>query len=167
MLPVYNSPYGGWAACGEIDLMETICESLPSYATIHYGGAFPNNTQWPWPPYNEFPMNVNWSEPHNYGVEWQPTYFRFWFDALVVDQTIQGQDFGYIPADQWFSANDLGERFPGNAPFDQPFNIILNIAIGGNWACQTSGCCSNVESVMPSQMVVNFVQVYQAITQVQ
>jgi beta-glucanase (GH16 family) len=161
LYPMDGSPYGGWSANGEIDIMETICPSPPSYATIHYGGAWPNNTQWPWPPENEFPMDVDWSIPHNFGAEWQAEFIQFWFDSEVVgDGSIQGQSFGYIPSSQWFSMDSEGVHYPGNAPFNTPFNMILNLAIGGDWTCQTPGCCTNIESVMPAQMTVNFVEVW-------
>lgn len=166
MFPIDGSPYGAWSAGGEIDLMETICPSPPGYATLHFGGQQPNNTQWPWPPNNEYPFVVDWSMPHNFGVEWTPSYFRFWFDAEVVeDGSIQGTGYGYIPSSQWWSQNASGQHYPLNAPFDAPENMILNLAIGGDWTCATPGCCNQtaVQASMPVNMTVNFVEWWQMI----
>ena len=49
--------------------------------------------------------------------------------------------------------------WPGNAPFDQPFNIILNVAVGGSWPCSVSGCCDNI--ALPADMVVSTVEVWE------
>lgn len=35
LLPM-SSPYKGWAACGEIDIMETICEDPAGSVTLHF-----------------------------------------------------------------------------------------------------------------------------------
>jgi len=55
--------------------------------------------------------------------------------------------------------NNSGQRYGGNAPFNQPMNIILNLAIGGNWPCSISGCCSSVNA--PAQMEIYSVQIWE------
>ncbi|MCK4773521.1 MAG: glycoside hydrolase family 16 protein [Candidatus Krumholzibacteria bacterium] len=42
MMPQYNV-YGGWAASGEIDIMESANSTISVDGTIHYGGSWPNN----------------------------------------------------------------------------------------------------------------------------
>ena len=42
MMPT-DSVYGGWAASGEIDILESINTATTVYGTIHYGGQWPNN----------------------------------------------------------------------------------------------------------------------------
>ena len=44
MLPT-NSPYGGWAAGGEIDIVEWINGMDVVHGTLHHGSAWPNNQQ--------------------------------------------------------------------------------------------------------------------------
>lgn len=83
------------------------------------------------PANNAFPMTVDWSQPHNFGVELQPTFIRFWFDSEVVDGNIVGEPFNEVTSDQWYSMNAQGVHYPGNAPFNSPFNIVLNVAVGG------------------------------------
>ena len=72
------------------------------------------------------------------GVEWQPDFIKFWLNAEVVDGVV---------------------RYPGNAPFNQPFNIILNVAVGGDWPCSIQGCCDNM--ALPADMVVSLVEVWE------
>lgn len=40
-----QSRYGGWAACGEIDIMETVNTNPAWFGTLHFGGEWPNNVQ--------------------------------------------------------------------------------------------------------------------------
>ena len=105
--------YGTWAACGEIDIMETVCSDNPSYSTLHFGGPWPQNTQNPWPPNNAYPFGIDWSQPHYFGVEWQPSFMTFWFDAQVVNGVVQGRQILTVPSSVWYSQNSNGQRFPG------------------------------------------------------
>ncbi|OMJ68180.1 hypothetical protein SteCoe_34443 [Stentor coeruleus] len=154
-----SNVYGTWAACGEIDIMETICTQEQAYSTLHFGGPWPANTQYPWPPNNQYPFNVDWSVPHYFGVEWQPTFMNFWFDASIVNGVVQGTKILSVPSSQWYSQNSSGQKYPGNAPFNVPTNIILNVAVGGSWPCSVSGCCSNV--AVPASMIVYNVQIWE------
>jgi len=144
LLPVYDSPYGTWAACGEIDIMETVCENNEAYSTLHFGQPWPNNRQYPAPGQNKYPFEIDWSEPHWFGVNWQPDYIDFYFDTTVVNGSFKGTIIETIGKDHWYSANSEGKRYPANAPFNEPFNMILNLAVGGSWPCSVPGCCDNV-----------------------
>ena len=115
MLPE-DSLYGGWAASGEIDIMEG-WGSTPEKicGTIHFGDQWPNNTYLT----NDYifaegDSTENW---HTYAVEWQSGEIR-WY----VDDTL------YSTQSEWYSANHV---YP--APFDQNFYIILNLAVGGHF----------------------------------
>lgn len=158
--PNASNVYGTWAACGEIDIMETICDDPTGYSTLHFGGEWPKNVQYPNSPNNAYPMQADWNNLHWYGVDWQPGYINFWYDAQVVNGNIVGGTLiKSITSDNWFSTNSSGQKYPGNAPFNQPVNIILNLAIGGSWPCSVSGCCNNV--VMPAQMEIFNVQIWE------
>ena len=162
MLPVGGSVYGGWAACGEIDMMETVCFDPNAYATLHFGGPWPNNTQTPLDGHNTFPLQIDWNQTHNWGFEWHPDYIQFWFDAEVIDGEIRGHNFFYITSDEWFSMTAEGVHYPPTAPFDVGFNMILNVAIGGWWPCSVAGCCDNVPSQLPAQMHIYWVETWQS-----
>ena len=157
--PGARDEYGGWAACGEIDIMETVCTHSEGYSTLHFGGEYPKNVQYPTGGANRYPFGVDWSQPHSFGVEWQPSFMTFWFDAYVEDGVVKGTEIFKIDSYHWYSEKSDGQRWPGNAPFNLPFNIILNVAIGGNWPCSIGGCCDNV--AVPNQMEVYNVQIWE------
>ena len=115
MLPE-DSVYGGWAASGEIDIMEgwgskpdKIC------GTIHFGDVWPNNTYLT----GEYSFDNNDSTEnwHTYSIEWDKDEIRWYLDNTL-----------YSTQKDWYSIN---RAYP--APFDQNFYIILNLAIGGHF----------------------------------
>lgn len=139
MLPT-SSPYGGWAAGGEIDIMESVNIADRIHGTIHFGGVWPNNTS----AGGQFAPGTDFSQGfHTYTVEWEPDTIR-WF----VDGTL----FRSLSRSNWWSDNA-----PGNdrAPFDSAFHILLNIAVGGNFPGNPNG-----SSVFPQQMQVDWVRVF-------
>jgi beta-glucanase (GH16 family) len=103
--------YGRWPDSGEIDLMEhSLCGSPGVVkATVHTNG-------------KNFILGTNpvgsWTlDPsvfHVYGLEWTPDELRVTVDG--------NQFFHYTKSGQWF-----------DWPFDQPFHIILNVAVGGGF----------------------------------
>ncbi len=142
MLPT-NSPYGGWAASGEIDIMESK-GSDPSniYGTIHFG------EQWPLNQFSGGSFRTNNSATDNfytYAVEWEPTEFR-WY---IKDD--YGNEVHYETIDWWYSSNGT---YP--APFDSDFHLLLNLAVGGHF----DGNPQN-NDIFPSEFVIDYVRVYQ------
>ena len=84
---------------------------------------------------------------------------QFWLDAEVIGGEIKnGRSLKYITSHHWFSEEVNGSRYPGNAPFDTEFSIILNVAIGGNWPCGV-GCCGTPS--LPAYMQVYQVDVWE------
>ena len=45
-------------------------------------------------------------------------------------------------------------------PFNQPFFIIMNVAVGGNYLGNPSTATINANSTFPGQMVVDYVRLY-------
>ena len=133
--------YGGWAASGEIDIMElTGDEPETIFGTIHYGGEFPANTFTG----SDFtlPSGKFSDDFHVFAVEWEYGEIR-WFvdDSLYATQT------------QWFSTGGI---FP--APFDHNMHILLNVAVGG-----TLPGPPDATTVFPQTMVVDYVRVFQVL----
>src|SRR5438093_1651333 len=65
-----ESVYGGWAASGEIDVMENKGSNPANVlGTIHFGGIYPNQTQSFGPSYN-FPAGDSVTNFHLYALEW-------------------------------------------------------------------------------------------------
>ena len=115
MLPE-DSVYGGWAASGEIDIMEG-WGSTPEKicGTIHFGDVWPNNTYLT-NDYN-FPEGDSSENWHTYAVEWENDEMRWYVDDDL-----------YSTQSDWYSVN---RKYP--APFDQNFYLILNFAVGGHF----------------------------------
>lgn len=133
-----ESKYGGWAASGEIDIMELVGhEPNKVYGTLHYGGQFPNNAS----AGKSFTLpGGGFSDDfHVFTIEWDTTQFRWYVDGIF-----------YSSISQWHTANA-----PYPAPFDQFFYLILNVAVGGNWP----GSPDNT-TVFPQQLRVDYVRVY-------
>lgn len=124
MLPE-DDEYGTWAASGEIDILEAInlgveCKTCEEggentiLGTLHFGGRWPDNKH----------ASTEVSKPevldgfHTYGVIWEPGRFRW---------TLNGEVYAEKVASDW-STTGSDEA---NAPFDKPFYLILNLAIGG------------------------------------
>ncbi|MBT8144546.1 MAG: family 16 glycosylhydrolase, partial [Gammaproteobacteria bacterium] len=137
MLPTDNA-YGTWAASGEIDIMEMVGnEPNTIHGSLHYGGAAPDN-QYTTASYN---LPGDSGDYHVYAVEWDVDQFRWYVDGVL-----------YGTRSWWFST---GGAFP--APFDQPFHLLLNLAVGGNWPGSPDG-----STMFPAEFVVDYVRVYQA-----
>ncbi|MEZ6318823.1 MAG: family 16 glycosylhydrolase [Phycisphaerales bacterium] len=142
MLPT-NSPYGGWAASGEIDIMESTNDAERVYGTLHYGDNWPNNTS---SGGSTTMGGIDFSAGyHVYAIEWSPDIIR-WY----VDDTL----YSTKTSSQWYSASSAAA---GNtrAPFDVPFHILLNVAVGGDWPG------SPTAADYPVTMKVDYVRVYQ------
>lgn len=118
LLPT-DSPYGSWAAGGEIDIMESVNRADTIYGTIHFGGEWPANAR----SGGEYAVpGVDFSDEfHVYAVEWEPNEIRW---------SVDGEIYHRETSDGWYS-----EAAPDNprAPFDTPFHILLNVAVGGHW----------------------------------
>jgi len=137
MMPT-NSVYGGWAASGEIDIMELLGqESNRVYGTLHYGGSYPNNSH----SGSSFrlPSSSFATDYHLFTIEWEENEFRWYVDGIL-----------YLTQNEW-STNVA----PYPAPFDQEFYLILNVAVGGNWPGNP-----DETTIFPQTMVVDYVRVY-------
>ena len=156
MLPT-DYAYGGWAASGEIDIMEAInlamtCDTCEGgredrvHGTLHYGGQWPKNEYTG----NEFHLPAPADGFHTYRIEWSEGRMDWFVDDI---------HFSTKTHDQWHTKNVKGE--PGfDAPFDKPFHIILNLAVGGKWP-EGENNVGYFASDFPKRMVVDYVRVYQ------
>ncbi|MEK4037946.1 family 16 glycosylhydrolase [Paenibacillus sp. FSL F4-0122] len=143
MLPE-DAAYGAWAASGEIDIMEAKGR-LPGTTSgaIHFGG------QWPVNRYiageYHFPEGQTFANDyHVYSMIWEEDNMKWYVD---------GKFFFKVSRDQWYSV--AAPNNP-NAPFDQPFYIIMNLAIGGYF---DSGHTPDPSDI-PATMQVDYVRVY-------
>ena len=167
MLPT-DYVYGSWAASGEIDIMEAVnlgTESDASdaedgelerrvYGTLHYGEVWPDNVY----------SGANYELPdgsspaddfHEYAIEWEEGAIRWYVDD--VHYATQTSDGWYT---QYEDENGDTVNGDGAAPFDEYFHIIMNLAVGGDWAANVNETGID-SSAFPAQMAVDYVRVYQ------
>jgi beta-glucanase (GH16 family) len=139
MLPS-EPAYGGWAASGEIDIVEYLGhEPDRIHGTIHFGGRWPDNLQ----ASSDYRLAAGSFDDdfHRFAVEWEPGELR-WY----VDDTL------YATRAEWSST---GGEFP--APFDREFHLIVNLAVGGNWP----GAPDDTTR-FPQRLVIDWVRVYRS-----
>lgn len=138
MLPT-NWVYGGWAASGEIDIMELLGhEPEKVYGTLHYGGEWPHNVHTG--DFYSLSSGTFATDFHTFILDWDSTQFRWYVDNIL-----------YQTQTSWYSTS---HAYP--APFDQRFHLLLNVAVGGNWP----GNPDNTTS-FPQRMEVDYVRVFQ------
>ena len=141
MMPTDENLYGQWPRCGEIDIMEVMGqETNKSYHTIHYGNPHNENQAT-----NVLEKGSYADEYHTFAVEWLP-----------------GEIIWYVDGKKTFSTKDWHSTTAGQgtvtypAPFDQPFYVILNLAIGGSWVGQPDAAAFESQNYS-----VDYVRVYQ------
>lgn len=146
MMPV-NSSYGPWPASGEIDIMESRGNNY-TYAqggnnivssALHWG---PTQAQDAWYRTNvkRNALHTTFSaKEHVFGLEWSEKYLFTYIDTrllqvlytpFVQDLWTRGQ-FQVIAGANGTSVQNPWQGAPINAPFDQEFYLILNVAVGG------------------------------------
>ena len=123
-----------WPACGEIDIMEYVGKSPGEiHTTLHtpesYGQSF-----------NTKITNLDAIEEgfHVYKTKWDANQIMFYIDDLLV---------------YTFSPEIKNDK---TWPFNKPFYIILNLAIGGNF-----GGSEVDDAIFPQDFVIDYVRVYQ------
>lgn len=124
-----------WPDCGELDIMEYIGrEPDLIMGTMHgpgYSGVL-GLTKW-----NRQDFNIA-DDFHTYAVEWNKDEISWFFDGVRYST---------------YTRSDIGDK---EWVFDQPFFIILNLAVGG----QLPGVVSPT-TAFPAQLLVDYVRVYQ------
>lgn len=136
MLPADNI-YGFWPMSGEMDIMEyPTTEGKTIYGTVHTRAY--NLINGTTPPGGTIQVNDAETAFHLYAVEWTPEKVDFYLDNQKY--------FTFI--------NNHGDF--KTWPFNQPFYLILNLAVGGGWVGTP-----DATSIFPAIMEVDYVRVYQ------
>jgi beta-glucanase (GH16 family) len=128
--------YGGWPHSGEIDIMEHV-GYLPDSLfgnthTLQYNGM--HGTDKP----GRFYLPRASQQFHTYAIDWQEDKIDFLVDDIVYHTYHSSNQY-----EIW--------------PFNQPFYLILNLAVGGGWG----GKQGVDENAWPQRMEVDYVRIYQ------
>lgn len=131
--------YGGWPRSGEIDIMEFVGHQPNTIHTTVHTELFNhvNKTE----PTQQSQVNNLHTQFYKYGIEWHESEIIFLINDVQVNRfPRQGNDYKV-----W--------------PFDHPFYIILNIAIGGDWG----GVMGVDDSIFPQKMFIDYVRFYEKV----
>lgn len=140
-------PTVGWPASGSVDLIENVSVTPHNNgvgptmirSTLHGPRYYRGNGLW-----HDFKLpngaRVDDSSFHTYGIIWSPQMIQFYVDD---------------PANVYFvrGASDIPEG--GKWVFDHPFFLIMNLAVGGDWAGDPDATTPS-----PADMLVDYVRVY-------
>ncbi|HMS20954.1 glycoside hydrolase family 16 protein [uncultured Sphingorhabdus sp.] len=163
MMPSENF-YGRWPLSGEIDILEGVnlgatcpqCEGNVGenrmISALHFGDYAPKNkvrdTRVALPslalPSDEF---------HVWTLEWGEGLMRFYLD---------GRQYWELTEEDWNSASPKAKGNPV-APFDQPFYIMANLAIGGKLS-EDNNDKGVADNVTPAVFAIDWIRIYQCST---
>jgi len=116
----------GWPACGELDIIEP--EAQNPYLVAGYAHAKHYRHQ----SFLTVPQSIT-AGFHTYGVVWNPQGVTWYFD---------GHAFSHMASYKGW-------------PFDKPFFIILDLAIGGGYPGKVTA-----KTPFPAKMTVDWIRVY-------
>lgn len=123
----------GWPACGEIDIMEYVGKAPHEvHTTLHTPDSYGQSKN------TKITTNDKIEEGfHVYKCNWTKDFIEFYIDDTLV---------------YTFNPEVKNDK---TWPFDKPFYIILNMAIGGNF-----GGPEVDDSIFPQEFIVDYVKVY-------
>jgi len=129
-----TTPGVGWPACGEIDIMETINSETWTAGAAHWAKADGTHTK------SSNTVTGTPNDWHIYSVVWNKESISWYVDYKLFHT---------------FSIKDGAES---TSEFHLPFNLIFNLAVGGNWPGQVID-----DTKLPSTMLVDYIRVFQEV----
>ncbi|MEZ4816887.1 MAG: glycoside hydrolase family 16 protein [Flavobacteriaceae bacterium] len=123
----------GWPKCGEIDIMEYVGKDPGVlYTTLHTQDSHGNSIN----SKKSYIENIE-EGFHLFEVDWKPESITFFIDGKEVYQ--------FAPS----------EKNEDNWPFHQPFYLLVNMAIGGNF-----GGPEVDDGIFPREYIIDYIRVY-------
>ena len=154
MLPL-NDKYGPWASSGEIDVMEARGqEPNKVLGTLHFGSRWPFNAEASSD--YAFPKGTSIADFHVYAVEWEPGAIRWTVDGNLFATKSFWWSSSKVDGDKGVKPTKQADLNPWPAPFDQPFYIVMNVAVGGKFLGNP-----DATTTFPAEMLVDYVRVYE------
>jgi beta-glucanase (GH16 family) len=127
----------GWPSCGEIDVMENKGGALTNVQGSLYTSGSQETQVYTLP-------GGSVTNFHLYLLEWTTNAITWYVDGLPYEtQTNWSSSVGAYPS-----------------PFNQPFFLIMNVAVGGKYLGSPSPAAINANSTFPGQMLVDYVRLY-------
>lgn len=124
MMPAADT-YGGWPRSGEIDIMESTGQNTGQVQGSAHSGTSPQTLATLTATYS--PTGFDTTQWHTYALQWtagpsasQPGSLQWYVDGTLY-QTRSGG---------WVIPSGATNK---DAPFDKPFYLILNLAVGGQY----------------------------------
>jgi beta-glucanase (GH16 family) len=152
--------YGSWPLSGEIDILEgvNLGASCPEckgnvgenrmLSAVHFGDKAPKNTH-----VHKRVALPDLSMPsdafHIWTFEWGAGLMRFYLD---------GKLYWEVTPDQWSTASPKAKANP-IAPFDKPFYIMANLAIGGKLSEENNDKGIVLNSI-PAEFLIDWIRIY-------
>ena len=125
-----------WPDCGELDVMENKGSAPTRTSSSVHGPGYFGNT--PITHVQTFARGSSADAFHTYAVEWDSLHIRFF-----VDDTVH------------YAVTRSEVEAHGRWVFDQPFFVILNLAVGGHFDGDPQS-----DAIFPATMLVDYVRVY-------
>jgi len=128
----------GWPECGEIDILELRGQTPDEVrSTLHAPGYSGGESLG-----LDVTLERDLSQDfHRYSAEWTRDGFAFYVDDLRTFRVLRSE---LSPAAAW--------------PFDRPFFVILNLAVGGNYVGPPDD-----STPFPQSLVVDYVRIYELV----
>ena len=121
--------------------------------SIHFGSTYPKRTLIT--TVHPLPGGSTVSDWHIYAVEWEPGEIRFYVDDVQTSHRRSLVELQQVRSGLGLEARKAADLNPWPAPFDQPFYLVMNVAVGGNFPG-----APNDETQFPAELVVDYVRVY-------
>ena len=131
-----DRPQVGWPQCGEIDIMENVgYDPRRVHATVHTPAFNGNNGK---QVTGNTTLAAPWRDFHVYAMEWYPDHLDFFVDGRKINSFANSGKGN----DEW--------------PYDKPFYLLLNTALGGGWGGQNG----IDDAALPQRYFIDYVRVY-------
>jgi len=134
----HDFPNTPWPACGELDVMENKGSQPSTTSSAVHGPGYSGAT--PFVHAQTFVSGTIASDFHTFAVEWDSSHVQFFVDDIA----------------HYEITRSMVEQY-GKSVLDQPFFVILNLAVGGHFDGDPQS-----DAIFPATMVVDYVRVFTA-----
>ncbi|MFM1886668.1 MAG: Glucan endo,3-beta-glucosidase precursor [Pseudomonadota bacterium] len=146
--------YGAWPASGEIDLLEVVGDRPDEVlGSLHFGSAWPQRSHVTHT--HGFPPGQDATQFHDYALDWEPGVFRWSVDGQVWARQSAWWSCSRTEGGRGLAPRGDGDLNAAPAPFDQAFQILVNLAVGGRLPGPPSA-----DTPFPASLVIDHIRVY-------